>query len=195
MFLSPFGIGAHMGHHIIGQILQRFAPKKKGKWLDALPAVKFEINSAVNAATGMSPLDLILGLQATLFDAPNPLDDNSPPALSKWLSICKKAWATAQDQLCTSCIKKAIQHNKHIANRPTLALGTLALLNTADWRALCQPGSNKLKNCFEGPYPILRIFNHGQRVELDLLANNLQHLTFHVSKIKPFVSREESLGE
>ncbi|PLW34707.1 hypothetical protein PCASD_19489 [Puccinia coronata f. sp. avenae] len=40
----------------IGQILWMYTAKKQGKWLEALPAIKFAINLAVNASTGISPL-------------------------------------------------------------------------------------------------------------------------------------------
>jgi hypothetical protein len=139
----------------IGQILHTFTARKQGKWLEALPAVEFAINSAINASTGISPLELLLGNQPSLFQQPEASDSNIPPVLSKWLAICEKAWATARDALCASRLKQAIQHNKHVKDRPPLEPGMLVLLNTANWRASQQPGSNKLKERFEGPYPIL----------------------------------------
>jgi hypothetical protein len=169
--------------------------KKQGKWLEALPAVEFAINSAINTATGISPFDLILGCQPTLFASPNSINDKDPPALSKWLAICEKAWATACDELCTSRLKQEVQHNKHITNCQALEPGMLALLNTADWQALHQAGSDKLKERYEGPYTILRVFNHGQNFKLDLPQHNQRHLTFHVSKVIQFINREDSLGE
>jgi hypothetical protein len=70
----------------------------------------------------------------------------------------------------------------------------LALLNSADWQASCQPGSDKLKEWFEGPDAVLCVFNHGKNVELDLPLSDQRHPTFHISKIKPFVQREERDG-
>ncbi|PLW16054.1 hypothetical protein PCANC_15359 [Puccinia coronata f. sp. avenae] len=52
-----------------------------------------------------------------------------------------------------------------------------------------QTGSDKLKEQFEGPYPVLQVFNHGQSFELGLPDGNLQHPTFHIAKVKRFVSR------
>jgi hypothetical protein len=132
----------------IGQILRTFTAKRQGKWLEALLAVEFAINSAVNASTGVSPLDLILGRKASLFNNTNPFDPDCPATLSKWLTICKKAWATAWDKLCSSRLKQAIQHNKRVTPCPPLESGMLALLNPANWRASRQPGSDKLKERF-----------------------------------------------
>jgi hypothetical protein len=156
-----------------------------------LPAVEFAINLAVNASTGISPLDLILGRQPTLFNTHLSDDIDQPPAFSKWIALREKAWHTACDKLCTSCLHQAIQRNKHVTPQPPLEVGMLALLNSADWQASCQPGSDKLKEWFEGPYTVLRVFNHGQNVELDLPPGNQRHPMFHISKIKPFVQREE----
>jgi hypothetical protein len=179
----------------IGQILRTYTAKKKGKWLEALPAVEFAINSAVNVSTGISPLELILGRQPALFDSTClAVDDNPPPALSKWLPLREAAWTTARNELCSSRLQQAIQHNKHVTPCPSLQVGQLALLNSADWRASCQPGSDKLKERFEGPYSILQVFNHGQNVELDLPPGDQRHPTFHISKIKRFICRKEQNG-
>jgi hypothetical protein len=152
-----------------------------------LPAVEFAINSAINASTGISPLDLILSRQPTLSKTSTLFDNTNHPALSRWLLIRKKAWATAREKMCTSRLKQAIQHNKHVTNHPPLQPGMLTLLNSADWRASCQPGSDKLKERFEGPYEILRVFNHSQSVELKLPAGDQRHPTLHVSKVKRFI--------
>jgi hypothetical protein len=98
----------------IGQILRTYTAKKQGKWLEALPAVEFAINSAVNVSTGLSPLDLLLGRQPSLFDTVNPPEAEDPPALSEWITVREKAWAAARDELCLSRLKQAIQHNKHV---------------------------------------------------------------------------------
>jgi hypothetical protein len=119
----------------IGQILRTFTAKRQGKWLESLPAVESAIKSIINAATAISPLNLILGRQPTLFNPPLSADNQSPPTLSKWLSLCKKAWATARNELCTSRLKQALQHNKHVSNCPPLEVGILVLLKSADWRA------------------------------------------------------------
>jgi hypothetical protein len=83
----------------ISQILRTYTAKKQGKWLEALPAVEFSINSAVNASTGVSPLELILGRQPTLFESTRPtVDDDPPPTLSKWLALHEAAWGTSRKQ-------------------------------------------------------------------------------------------------
>jgi hypothetical protein len=57
----------------------------------------------------------------------------------------------------------------------------------ADWRGRHQGGTNKLKERYEGPYQIKRVFNNGQNVELDLPENDGRHRSLHISKVKHFV--------
>jgi hypothetical protein len=45
----------------LGQILRTFTTKQHSKWLDALPAVEFAINTTVNSSTNLLPLELLLG--------------------------------------------------------------------------------------------------------------------------------------
>ncbi|PLW37026.1 hypothetical protein PCASD_16356 [Puccinia coronata f. sp. avenae] len=176
----------------VGQILRALTTKRQGKWLELLPAVEYAINSAVNVATGISPLELLFGRPPTLF-ADTPAED-APPALSKWLRIREAYWHDTRDRLCLSRIRQAHQHNKRNTAKDPVAEGSQVLLNSADWRATRQTGSDKLKDRFEGPYEVLRVFNHGQNVELDLPDGDLRHPAFHVSKIKPFVDRTGIAG-
>ena len=55
----------------VGQILRTFTAKRQSRWLEALPSAEFAINSAVNVATGFSPMELIL------VDAPNSFNQSS----------------------------------------------------------------------------------------------------------------------
>jgi hypothetical protein len=59
-------------------------------------------------------------------------------------------------------------------------------LDTADWRGRHHGGTNKLKDCYEGPYRVTRGFNEGQSVKLKLPNNDKRHPTLHISKVKPY---------
>jgi hypothetical protein len=61
----------------------------------------------------------------------------------------------------------------------------------ADWRGKHKGGVDKLKERFKGPYKVLRVFNHGQSVELDLPKGDCRHPTIHISKVKPYIERGE----
>jgi hypothetical protein len=171
----------------VGQILRTFTFKRQGKWLETLPSVEFAINSAINVATGVAPFEVLLRRRPTLFRDQS--TKGEPTALGKWVNLWEKFWADTRDQLCASCVKQAIQHNCHTTAAPSLDVGSKVLLNTADWRGR-QPGTNKLKKRFEGPYPVIRVFNHGQSIEIKLPDGDKRHPVFHVSKLKPFVGRE-----
>ncbi|OAV86006.1 hypothetical protein PTTG_11384 [Puccinia triticina 1-1 BBBD Race 1] len=113
--------------------------------------------------------------------------DDSPAALTAWIKLCKGAWADARDALWTSRVKQARQHNKHRGKQPDLRPDDWALLNSADWRGKHQRGTDKLKERFEGPYQVMKIFNHGLNTKLALPANNKQHPVFHISKLKHYI--------
>ena len=152
--------------------------------------MEYAINSAVNIFAGFFPLVLLFGQTSSLFSPTS--DADSLAALLKWLQILQAHWEEAHDCLCLSRIRQAAQHNKHATQKDTIIKGSLALLNSANWWALEHPGSNKLKDRYEGTYLVLWVFNHEQKVELDLPDGNHQHPAFHVSKVKPFVDRTEA---
>lgn len=69
----------------VGQILRTFTAKRQGKWLESLPAVEYAINSAVDVATGKSPVELILGRAPLLFT--DTAGEETLPSLDKWTAL------------------------------------------------------------------------------------------------------------
>ncbi|KNE87425.1 hypothetical protein PSTG_18204, partial [Puccinia striiformis f. sp. tritici PST-78] len=116
---------------------------------------------------------------------------DTPPTLDAWLRIREGAWAEARDSLWTSRIKQAIQHNRRHRDRAPLTPGCWVLLDSSDWRGRHQGGTDKLKERFEGPYKVLRVFNHNQNVELELPDGDRRHPSLHVSKVKLYHAPEE----
>jgi hypothetical protein len=169
----------------VGQILRSFTAKRQSRWLESLPAVKHAINSAVNIATGFCPFKLVFGRKTRLLPTASN-NGTSSTLLSKWLQFREKAWANARDALWASRVKQALQHNRRHTNWDPLSKGSWALLDDADWRGRHQGGMDKLKERYKGPYQILKVFNSGQSVTLNLPAGDRRHPTFHVSKLKAF---------
>lgn len=176
----------------VGQVLRTFTSKKQGKWLEALPAVEFAINGAVNTATGHSPLSLIAGRAPKLF--PTTLSQEiDPPAVDAWLRLREGAWAEAHYNLWASRFHQAIKHNKKRRPGQDTPTGSRVLLSTTDWQDRLPGTTDKLKDRFEGPYQVIRSFNNGKEVELDLPETDRRHWVVHVSKVRPFMEREGSL--
>jgi hypothetical protein len=178
----------------IGQALRSFTAKKQSRWLESLPAVEYAINSAVNVATGYSPFELAFGRQPRLFPLSNGPTDK-PRTLSSWLKQREGSWADARDNLWVSRVKQAFQHNKRCRQQPPITAGSWTLLDSADWRGCHQGGTNKLKERYEGPYCVVRVFNNGQSIKLELPQGDCPHPTFHISKIKLFVELDELAGK
>jgi hypothetical protein len=55
-----------------------------------------------------------------------------------------------------------------------------------EWRSRHKGGTKKLKERYEGPYQVVRVFNKGQSVVLELPDGDKQHPTLHISKVKPY---------
>lgn len=87
-------------------------------------------------------------------------------------------------------MQQAIQHNKSCRPPASYPPDSWALLNSADWQGKHTGGVHKLREKFEGPYRVVRNFNFGQNVELELPDGDKRHPVFHVSKVKPFVERD-----
>jgi hypothetical protein len=125
----------------VGQILRTFTAKRQSRWLESLPAVEFAINTAVNVATGFSPLELVMGRRGGLFPTLESTDDTTP-ALDAWLRQREGAWTEARDALWVSRVKQAVQHNKHRRDQPALEAGDWILLDSGDWRVRHQGGTD-----------------------------------------------------
>jgi hypothetical protein len=169
----------------VGQILRTYTAKRQSRWLEALPAAEFAINSAINVATGVSPMELVFGTQPRLFPSTGGPEDE-PLSVKKWIRQRENAWMEARDALWTSRIRQALQHNKRCRDLPPIEVGSWVLLDSADWRSRHQSGTDKLKERFKGPYQVLRVFNNGQTVVLDLPEGDGRHPSLHVSKVKQF---------
>jgi hypothetical protein len=170
----------------VGQILRTFTAKRQSRWLESLPAVEFALNTAVNVATGFSPFELVFGRRPRLFPSTEGPED-TPLSVATWLKLCEGTWAEARDTLWASRVRQALQHNRNCRELPPLEVGAWVLLDSADWRGRHQGGTDKLKERYEGPYQVLKIFNNGQNAQLALPEGDGRHPTLHISKLKPFI--------
>jgi hypothetical protein len=179
----------------VGQVLRSYTAKRQSRWLEALLAVEFAINSAINVATGFSPFELLFGRKAGLFLTTMTVPD-SPQALTTWLKHREGYWLDTWDTLISSRICQALQHNKKHRPCATIEADSWVLLDLADWRGRHKGGTDKLKERYEGPYRVVRVFNEGQSVVLDLLDGDKRHPTLYISKVKPYYSEcKGALGE
>jgi hypothetical protein len=136
-------------------------------------------------ATGCSPFEIITGRKPQLFPSLE-ITSDKPSTLTAWLRKRENSWTEARDALWTSRVQQALQHNKRQRDLLPLKKGDWVLLDLADWRGRHQGGTDKLKERYEGPYRVTRVFNHGQDVELDLPEGYQRHRSLHISKIKQF---------
>jgi hypothetical protein len=80
----------------VGQILRTFTTKRQGKWLEAIPAAEFAINSAINFATGFNPFESLFGHKPKLFPSKEGPQD-LPKTLEVWMKLCESSRTSARD--------------------------------------------------------------------------------------------------
>ncbi|PLW17839.1 hypothetical protein PCANC_15563 [Puccinia coronata f. sp. avenae] len=123
------------------------------------------VEFAINVSTGFSPFELVFGQRPCLFPSSGGPSD-APTTVTSWLKQREGSSEEARDNLWVSRVKQALQHNKRCCPRPLIAEGSWALLDSANWRGHHQTSTDKLKERYEGPYRVKRVFNNGQNVEL-----------------------------
>lgn len=167
----------------VGQILRTFTAKRQTRWLESLPLTELAINLAVNAATGLSPLNLVLGREPKLFPLPTTSPQNKA---DPWLGRQEAEWNRAQDALWASRVRQSVQHNKHRMGTTRINEGDCILLNCLAWSARQVGGTSKLRPRWEGPYIVAATFNGGNNAQLVLPPSDNRHNVFHISKLKEY---------
>lgn len=138
----------------IGQILRHLTSTRHSKWFDALPAVEYTMNSAVNVATGVSPLEFVLGCKPHLFLINNNILAVGPD-VQAWVEKQQAAWASFRNKLWQSRVKQAIQYNKCRHQGSPLKVGDWVLVDAKDRQQIVggdRKQTSKLRPCFDGPY-------------------------------------------
>jgi len=123
----------------VDQALRYFVDRHQTGWVNALPRVRFNIMSSVNAATGYTHFHLHLGRTPRLLppltqDAIHSVRADFPNDISNALETIinlKTDVADTHDALLASRIAQAHSANAHRGEEPPLAIGDFVYLSTA----------------------------------------------------------------
>lgn len=162
--------------------LRAFVNERGTDWDTKLVAVEMAYNTSVHSTTGMSPIELDLGIQARM-----PLDlchheDDTPPTAAMVLERIDanvvKAFRAIHDaqERDDKRVNASRRDEKY-------EIGELAWLDTNDLMIMHEPGKKKLRPRWAGPFKVIRVENE-LNVELELPAEWRIHPVIHIARLK-----------
>lgn len=189
----------------VNQALRYFVDRHQTGWVKALPRVRFNMMSTLNASTGYTHFHLHLGRTPRrlppltpegVHDVREIFPTDISGALETIMSL-KTDIADAHDALMSTKIGQAAWANAHRTEEPMFAVDDLVYLSTAHRRREYLNGSNrrvaKFMPRFDGPYKIISAHPESSTYTLDLPAHTNIHPTFHTSELKRHVANEKEL--
>lgn len=171
--------------------LRCYCNERGTDWDKHLPAIELAYNSANHSSTGMSPIELDIGVAARL-----PIDLARPEHVStdrdEALAVLEridmneinafKAMLSAQqrDKVAIDESRKDEQYQ----------IGDFAWLDTHDLKAMKLPGGKKLRSKWTGPFMITQVDGE-LNVKLELPDDWQIHDVIHVSRLKRAHGRDD----
>lgn len=157
-------------------VLRCVASQNPTSWSQQLPWAEYAINSHISSSTGRSPFECSWGYQPPLF--PDQEREVGVPSAEAFIRRCRRTWKHTRSALLRSSAKMKTQADKHRSRAPPYRQGQRVWLSTRDLPLKTE--SYKLSPRFIGPFPIARVISP--------TAVRRIHPTFHVSRVKPFIS-------
>ena len=177
---------------------KKFASLSNADWVDKLRLLEFALNNSVSASTGHTPFFMALGFNPRVFiEEYGVMDDTSSGLMegSDLLSTINRNLMEVRDAIGLSQDLQAIQYNKKRIPAPAYAVGDLVYLSSEgiNWPSYASSPTESIPNYF-GPFAISAVDRARENVTLVLPTTAPSSLfpTFHVSKVKPAISREEA---
>lgn len=184
--------GTETHNRVMQDMLRSFVSETRADWDIKLAALEIAYNSSLNETTGCTPFELDIGMTPRLpIDLATQQDRRTSRSLNQFLSDWEETWSTAHKH-----IKNAQARQKRSADRQRrdeqYKVGDMVWIRRD--RGTLQNSLSaiqKLGPRMQGPYQILDL--HGEHnVTLKLKENDRRHRRFHVSQLRPYVSRDET---
>ena len=173
---------------------KKFASVTNADWDEKVALVEFALNSSISASTGITPFHLAFGFTpraiAEDYDWLNDQDLSSES--HQLLATIQDSLTKAKVALHQSQQQQAEQYNRHRKEAPSYAVGDLVLLSSdgIHWPSLINSPSESVPNYF-GPLEVTAIDSNRDNLTLKFPYKLAPRFlpTFHVSVVKPYVSR------
>ncbi|KAF7302341.1 Reverse transcriptase-RNase H-integrase [Mycena chlorophos] len=183
------------------QCLRYHVSAAQNNWVRALPRVRFNMMSTVNASTGFAPFQLRFGQMPRVIPALGtikPLDrTRDAKAAEKLLALLHDDIAEARDNLLLAKASQAHQANKTRLPTPNYKVGDRVSLATRKRRKHFLASGKKRVAKFmvrnEGPYKITAVHNECSTVTLDLGPNSKMYPVFHTAEVTPWNENDNAL--
>ena len=192
---NPKGDGqAERTNQVMEQVLRAFVHPRQKDWDQHLAAVEFAMNDSVNASTGHTPFQLVLGespanhldlfLQAATRDVPTGRRQEAVTPAEIYMEKWRKALADARQKMLKAQLvqKHYYDQRKRELKGPAQEghqVGDMLLLSK---KHLTLPAERdtpwKLRALFDGPYPVEEVIKNEQD---EAVAYRLK-LPYHVRK-------------
>ncbi|TFY53312.1 hypothetical protein EVJ58_g9520 [Rhodofomes roseus] len=146
----------------INQCLRFYVERHQRNWVRALPRIRFQLMSSVNASTGKSNFQLRFGRAPRMIPpmVPAQMTDLGVAEAAAWRAVeeLQHDVAEAKDCLLTSKINQAASANAHRGTEECYSVGDLVMLSTAnrrcEYKCKGQRRAAKFFPRYDGPYPV-----------------------------------------
>ncbi|TFY52450.1 hypothetical protein EVJ58_g10012 [Rhodofomes roseus] len=185
----------------INQCLRFYVERHQRNWVRALPRIRFQLMSSLNASTGMSNFQLRFGRTPRIIPplVPRRLADLNEAQAAAWKAVdgIQHDVAEAKDCLLTAKVNQAAAANRHRGKEEQYQVGDLVMLSTAnrrrEYKRKGQRRAAKFFPRYDGPYPVKEAHPESSTYVLDLPDWMNIHPTFHTSELKAHNANDAQL--
>lgn len=170
--------------------LRSYTNARGTDWDLFLPSIELAYNSATHASTGLSPIELDIGVTARL-----PLDltrHENEESITNSISLLDRI--NMNEINAFRSLLASQDRDKQMVDRSRrdeqYSVGEYAWLDTTELKSMALPGGKKLRSRWAGPFKITNV-EGDLNVQLDLPADWQIHPTVHVSRLKRAYLRDE----
>ena len=183
------------------QALRYHVARNQTGWVRALPRVQFAIMNTVNASTGFSPFQLLMGMSPHVIPPLTSQDiaqvGPSATDTAEVIRAIETNVMEAQDNLLLAKVHQALMANVHRGAEIEYAVGDRVLLSTFHRRRdYMQRGDHRVAKFmvrWDGPYDVIHAYPETSVYTLDLPPSMAIFPTFHGSLLKRYVPNDGDL--